>query len=180
MGSAWLRAECSIAHRASCELLGVAEDASLAEVREAYLRLARQTHPDCRSRRIADSSEMNTSEDYDEFSALHEAYRHLALNGGRGSQRNPRHEERLMLMPPDSQGNCKGEQAEDLQLFKARLLTVIREFGVKGFPVSSLRKKYAQVWSGAALPSPTDFGLRKGCGVLEMLRTVASDVVHIE
>lgn len=38
----------------------------------------------------------------------------------------------------------------------------------------------AQVWSGSALPEPKDFGLRKGCGLLEMLRHVAGDVLVVE
>ncbi|CAE8710947.1 unnamed protein product [Polarella glacialis] len=200
----WLRAECSAARAASCRVLGVDEDADSCVLREAYLRLIRCTHPDSRSRKTPEAAEVSGTEsaDFDDFTALHGAYRHLVREGGRGSQRNPRHEERLMLcdvggdssaplLPQPTSGMAQSEQREeqapgggpglaDIQLFKARLLTVICEFGSKGFPVSSLRKKYAQVWGGAALPRPADFGLRKGAGVLEMIRAVASDVVQVE
>ena len=37
------------------------------------------------------------------------------------------------------------EAQTEMQMFKSRLLTVIGEFGEKGLPLSSLRKKYAQV-----------------------------------
>eukprot|EP00971_Amphidinium_carterae_P310123 6162423-Amphidinium_carterae.1 len=52
---------------------------------------------------------------------------------------------------------CRRDQAaleacDAASNFKGRLLTVIKEFGAKGFPVSSLRKKYAQIkWDPSAL-----------------------------
>ncbi|CAJ1447368.1 unnamed protein product [Effrenium voratum] len=164
---AWLRSECSAARSISCAKLGLPEDADPAAIREAYLRLVRTVHPD---------SPLRLSEGYDEFSALHEAYRHLTKDQGQGNQSNPRHQERLMLQWDSQEPGFESEA----QMFKSRLLTVVGEFGDKGLPLSSLRKKYAQVWSGAALPAPTSFGLRKGCGLLEMLRHVAGDVLRVE
>lgn len=191
--AAWLRAECSAARAASCRVLGVAQDADERQLREAYLRLVRHAHPDSQRRGEAEEGGQEGGED---FVTLHLAYRHLVREGGRGSQRNPRHEARLALPPPpppppeqgerraegggEEEEEAGGGEDDDLCHFKARLLTVIREHGCKGLPVSSLRKKYAQVWSGAAMPAPTDFGLRKGCGLLEMVRSVASDVVRVE
>lgn len=163
----WLRNEMSTAKLSSCEVLGLREDADPQAIREAYLRLVRNHHPDSRQR---------CSEGYEEFSKLSEAYHHLTRQQGQGAQSNPRHQERLML-----QWIGHEEQPiSEMQMFKSRLLTVIGEFGEKGLPLSSLRKKYAQVWSGQALPEPRDFGLRKGCGLLEMLRHVAGDVLSVE
>ncbi|CAJ1388903.1 unnamed protein product [Effrenium voratum] len=159
---AWLRSECSAARSISCAKLGLPEDADPAAIREAYLRLVRTVHPD---------SPLRLSEGYDEFSALHEAYRHLTKDQGQGNQSNPRHQERLMLQWDSQEPGFESEA----QMFKSRLLTVVGEFGDKGLPLSSLRKKYAQ-----ALPAPTSFGLRKGCGLLEMLRHVAGDVLRVE
>ena len=74
----------------------------------------------------------------------------------------------------------EASEDDEMQMFKSRLLTVVGEFGEKGLPLSSLRKKYAQVWSGAQLPEPKDFGLRKGCGLLELLRHVAGDMLTVK
>ncbi|CAE8635785.1 unnamed protein product [Polarella glacialis] len=139
----WLRAECSAARAASCRVLGVDEDADSCVLREAYLRLIRCTHPDSRSRKTPEAAEVSGTEpvDFDEFTALHGAYRHLVRDGGRGSQRNPRHEERLMLcdvggdssarlLPQPTSGTAQFEQSEeqapgggpglaDIQLFKS-------------------------------------------------------------
>eukprot|EP00439_Symbiodinium_sp_Y106_P073860 s520_g14.t1 len=148
----WLRDECGAARAASCLKLGLREDADLHTIRQAYLRLAREA-----------------------------AYHHLTKLGGRGVQTNPRHQERLMLTWDGAVNHgMEGER---------------ERFGDKGFPASSLKKKYAQAAEGfvslgtlvrltslcaSALPAPSAFGLRKSCGLLELLRTVASDVVHIE
>ncbi|CAE7238812.1 ESPN [Symbiodinium sp. CCMP2592] len=164
----WLRDECGAARAASCLKLGLREDADLHTIRQAYLRLAREVHPDGRP---------GCCQSIEEFAALHAAYHHLTKLGGRGVQTNPRHQERLMLT---WDGAVNHRMESERERFKARLLTVVGEFGDKGFPASSLKKKYAQVFAGAALPPPSAFGLRKSCGLLELLRTVASDVVHIE
>ncbi|CAK9078561.1 Ankyrin-3 (ANK-3) (Ankyrin-G) [Durusdinium trenchii] len=158
----WLRQEMSTAKLSSCRRLGVPETASPEAIREAYLQLVRSHHPD--SRHCHDEGE--------EFSRLHQAYRHLTRDHGCGAQSNPRHEQY------GHEGDVEAQT--EMQMFKSRLLTVIGEFGEKGLPLSSLRKKYAQVWSGSALPEPKDFGLRKGCGLLEMLRHVAGDVLVVE
>ncbi|CAK9049053.1 unnamed protein product [Durusdinium trenchii] len=165
----WLRQEMSTAKLSSCRRLGVPETASPEAIREAYLQLVRSHHPD--SRHCHDEGE--------EFSRLHQAYRHLTRDHGCGAQSNPRHEQHLMLQwTYGHEGDVEAQT--EMQMFKSRLLTVIGEFGEKGLPLSSLRKKYAQVWSGSALPEPKDFGLRKGCGLLEMLRHVAGDVLVVE
>lgn len=199
--SAWLRHECSEARAASCRVLGVASDADQATIRAAYLQQIRATHPDgqahAQHRQLKDDEAVDggarRSHGLEEFVALHAAWRHLTVEGGRGAQRNPRHEARLMLAAAPFAEESRVEHSEDVEvnatdrseadeaaLFKARLLTVIREFGSKGFPVSILRRKYAQVWGGAALPNPATFGLRRGCGVLELVRHAAGDVVRVE
>ena len=64
---------------------------------------------------------------------------------------------------------------EELALFKARLVAVVLEFP-QGFPVSTLRRRYRQVW-GAELPPPAAFGCRR---LLQMLERVAGDVARVE
>mmetsp|Transcript_24245 Transcript_24245/g.46027 ORF Transcript_24245/g.46027 Transcript_24245/m.46027 type:complete len:472 (-) Transcript_24245:17-1432(-) len=175
--AAWLRSSCSEARRVSCRVLGVADDADSTAMRAAYLQRIRAVHPDsCR----------RESTGLDDFIELHSAYRHLVVEGGRGSQCNPRHVHYPMLTDLDYENPVLHERAANsdaldaTQLFKARLLAVIREFGTKGFPLSILRRKYSQVWAGSELPKPVDFGIKRKCGLLEMLKIVASDVVRVE
>lgn len=174
--AAWLRSSCSEARRDSCRVLGVADDADGAAMRAAYLRQVRAAHPDSRQRQ---------STCLDDFIQLHSAYRHLTIEGGRGSQCNPRHVHYPMLMDLDSgtlspqQRISNSDPSDATQLFKARLLAVVREFGTKGFPLSILRRKYSQVWAGSELPKPVDFGIKRKCGLLEMLKVVAGDVVEM-
>merc|ERR1712012_52746 len=119
-----------------------------------------------------------------DFSALHQAYRHLTVEGGVGFQRNAKHSVQLMLPPPESSQQTESEHntnialgirgldgEESAQNFKARLLAVVSDFGSKGFPASLLRRRYSQVWRGSAFPSPADFGIaKKVMGLLELLR----------
>ncbi|CAE7606090.1 MOCOS [Symbiodinium sp. CCMP2456] len=66
------------------------------------------------------------------------AYHHLTKLGGRGGQTNPRHQERLML-------TWDGAVSHGMEGERER-------FGDKGFPVSSLKKKYAQAAEACVCP----------------------------
>eukprot|EP00928_Gymnodinium_smaydae_P062311 TRINITY_DN46205_c0_g1_i1.p1 TRINITY_DN46205_c0_g1~~TRINITY_DN46205_c0_g1_i1.p1 ORF type:complete len:528 (-),score=79.52 TRINITY_DN46205_c0_g1_i1:26-1609(-) len=199
----WLRAHCSGRRAESCAILGVPLDCDAATLRSAYLERVRVAHPD---RALAPGKEDHDRDAIADFSTLHQAYRHLTVERGVGSQRNARHVLQLMLPPPaDWQGSspsintCKsaldveesvspdstdtqgeGDEAR-LKSFKARLLAVITDFGDKGFPASLLRRRYSQVWQGSTFPTPAEFGIsRKSVGLVEFLRLIAGDAVRVE
>jgi ankyrin repeat protein len=159
----YLRNHCSRERAQSCAVLGIPEDASDTEIRQAYLTAARKVHPD--------RSETSAPDDFD---AVQKAYKHLTVAKGRGSQSNPTHSLKLMLQV----SGVTSEQKED-DCFKARLVAVLLEYGEKGLDLSNLKKKWSQVWPDA--PFPAQERSTKGRGVLsEWIRQEAGDVVNLQ
>jgi hypothetical protein len=160
----YLRNHCSRERAQSCAVLGISEDASETDIRQAYLAAARKVHPD--------KSETSSSDDFD---AVQKAYQHLTLAKGRGSQSNPTHSLKLMLQV----SGVASEQKED-DCFKARLVAVLLEYGEKGLDLSNLKKKWSQVWPDS--PFPTQEKSAKGRGVVlsEWIRQEAGDIVDLQ
>ena len=158
----WLRgAEGSGARRRSLEVLGLlrpGQDVRSEEmvtddaIRRRYLDLARERHPDRQGGSGA------CVEGVRGFVRIQEAYEHLTLDGGRGRQCNPKFER---VMRIDRGEVRKGEGAvihdgddDGDDLFAARLLAVISDYGQVGFPVSRIVRRWDQVWPDRPFPTP--------------------------
>jgi hypothetical protein len=167
----WLRRECSPARIKSCDILGVGVDATDVEIRRAYLSKAKELHPD----RSGDKSVVVA------FDQIKNAYEHLTKDEGIGRQTNPTHSLNLMLGLSSKATDDKVLTPEDF--FKARLVSVLLEYGDNGLDLSNIRHKWTQVWPNT--PCPWDFvGMKQGRpkrkGVLlDYIRQNASDIVDV-
>ena len=165
----WCRAECSGARARSCIALGLPVNTTCqATIRAKFLELARRLHPD---KQVAAPSVAGASSDEsDAFEAIRAAYHHLTQEGGRGAQTNPTHCLRKMLMATqqaatkgDGDVGTDGADAAKAAAreFKAKLAAVCHEHGGAGVPLTLLRKKFAEVWRGEAVPHPSSLGLHR-------------------
>lgn len=167
----WLRRECSSARVKSCYILGVNPASNYEEIRQAYLRKAKQFHPD----RNGDES-MGPA-----FDELRQAYEHLTKENGVGKQTNPTHSLKLMLKVSNGATEVKALQQADF--FQARLIAVLLEYGDNGLDLSNVRRKWSQVWPNT--PCPWDevqasAGRQRRKGVLlDYIRKYASDIVDV-
>jgi ankyrin repeat protein len=114
----------------------------------------------------------------DEYSFLRiqTAYEHLMHHDGVGSQRNPKHESlRLLTASKEPIRKCSDtstnytydEKVDDStvhkvvdtedDLFVARILVVISDYGEKGFPVSCIAKRWNQIWPDRPFPTPEEY-----------------------
>lgn len=172
----YLRRECSVERRHSCAILGISWNATEAEIRKSYLSKAKECHPD---KKNID----NDSIDGDgKFAQLHQAYRHLMEEHGRGTQRNPAHSLHLMLqVANNSSGEAKNENdnnGDDSSCFKARLLAVLLEYEDKGMDLSNIKKKWNQVWG---VPFPEEYtSNQKKMSMSDVLLQRAADVIRLE
>ena len=114
----------------------------------------------------------------DAFVRIKEAYEHLIHQRGVGSQKNPKYEALQLLtaskaatkqnnIATDSETETKdcnddvsvsdNENAtgDDQDLFHARILAIVSDYGVKGFPVSAISKRWNQLWPDQ--PFPEDY-----------------------
>jgi hypothetical protein len=162
----YLRNHCSRERAESCDVLGVTEGASDAEIRQAYRSAARKYHPD----KCASTPPSSSSIDFD---AIVKAYQHLTLQQGRGSQSNPAHSLKLMLQQVSSSSSSSSSSSDaastlsvvaeekDDDCFKARLVAVLLEYGDRGLDLSNLKKKWQQVWPDTAFPVQRSTSLSK-------------------
>ena len=134
----YLRKECSMERLESFKMLGLEDNASRDEIRKAYLEKAKLFHPDKRCGEDCD----------DNFNQLRKAYEHLTLEGGISTkQKNPAHSINLLLEIQDSPTTTTITttiQKDDL--FKARILAVLLEYGDKGLNLANIPKKWDQIW----------------------------------
>ena len=181
----FLRDQCSGARSRSCEILGVSLSATREEIRRAYLSKARLHHPDSRRPCLNVDSQPSTITSPElSFDQIHEAYVHLFIENGVGKQSNPAHSINLMLTCV--RGTSKSNSAEDADdgscdIFKARFLSVLLEYGEKGVPLSNIGKKWRQVWPN--IPFPYDDwreGKQRKKGRLSVfIRHKANDICDI-
>jgi ankyrin repeat protein len=205
----YLRRECSLERLESFKVLGLEGklEATFEEIRRAYLERAKVFHPDAQLRRgdfdanenennnntgnIQNSDDMN----YD-FDHLRKAYEHLTLGGGIATkQHNPAHSINLLLemqastssstyltareSSDDNSKTIPGEVSDENDLFKARLLAVLLEYGDKGLNLANIPKKWDQVWPTIPFNSLFEGKKRKNGELLKMIKERAGDVVRI-
>ena len=98
------------------------------------------------------------------FRAIKAAFDHLVLRGGRGTQKNQKHA-RVELIAASNQAASDAKTATtddadpDLDLFQARLLTVLSDFGSKGFPIPGIAKRWNQIFPNE--PFPTEYIVKR-------------------
>jgi len=195
----YLREECSEQRQISCNILGVDLNASRSEIRRAYLEKVRLVHPDrvhtrnCRGidmehpndhtfdTRKRENGKNSVMHDFDE---VKEAYEHLIMKKGIGSQSNPLHSINLMLtinsnnLDTESKSEGENNESEKNDLFKARLLAVVLEYGDKGLALCNIKKKWNQVWPDIDFPSLDCIRRKKG-RLAQFIKTYAGDVVEL-
>lgn len=156
----WLVAEGSGARMRSYQLLGLASDASIDDLRRRYLDLAKRFHPDKKN------SDQGKDADHD-FIKIKEAYEHLTKEGGRGRQSNPKFDKVKLIADQRridealTKTNDGGKENRDYfrgdDLFSARLLAVISDYGDSGFPISLISRRWNQIWPDRPFPSPSEY-----------------------
>jgi hypothetical protein len=140
-------------------------DASLAVIRSAYLRKAKELHPDRNLDCLEGAGE--------EFTRVQQAYEHLTIGRGVGRQHNARHNLKAMIttiaetpilakkeeeisgvvkrnISADDSGYLRDEP---LLHFKACLLATLLDYGDGGMPISSLKKKWNEIWLERPFPN---------------------------
>jgi hypothetical protein len=177
----YLRRECSIERQESLRVLGLQgqENITTEEIRKAYLEKAKVFHPDSQNRE-RNSEKHNKKHD---FNSVRKAYEHLTNGGIATKQKNPSHSIELLLEMQSANStthaNLDNTQGGD-DLFKARLLAVLLEYGDKGLNLSNIPSKWNQIWGpDAPLDTFFDGGKRRPGALLKMIRSCAIDVVKI-
>lgn len=160
----WLLEECSTDRRRSCEVLGLDVTATDVEIRKRYGELARVFHPDRikydrgeHKTECCNDNEAGTGRD---FVAIQEAYDHLINHGGFGQQRNEKHYALKLLTRAgeDRKGSSdEHDGRDDDDLFTARILAIISDYGQKGFPVSNIVKRWNQIWADTPFRTPDHY-----------------------
>lgn len=182
----YLRRDASLEFQKSCVILGVNQNDyingkwDVDELRKLYLSLAKNVHPD----RVTD--------DGTRFQELKRAYEHLKSGGVATKQRNPTHCIKLLLEMNQNRANGIEEHEEkkveedisssetsihEMNLFKARLVSVLLEYGSKGLDLSNLIRKWNQVWPNN--PFPLAGKHRKKGQLLRFLQDHAGDVFTV-
>lgn len=163
----WLYQHGSLDREKSCTVLGVDVTATEDEIRARYKHLAKQYHPD---RCVKDKFFNSNKDEEDEFMKIKAAYEHLIHEGGVGTQANPKYEALKLLTaaavckvkhndnestPCHNENKAQQEDREDL--FHARILAIISDYGDKGFPISAIAKRWNQIWPDKPFPSPEQY-----------------------
>ena len=79
-----------------------------------------------------------------------------------------------------SSASAQAVPSDDNDLFKARLIAVLLEYGDKGLNLSNIPKKWDQVWPLIPFDSLFDGEKRKSGDLLKMIKKRAGDVVRIK
>ena len=136
----------------SYNVLGLDVGVDMDTVRSRYFELARLSHPD----KITQHNDEKKEDMVDEFVKIKAAYEHLTKEAGKGKQSNPKYSELKLLedhrrINPDNNGNGN----DDDDMFVARLIAVISDYGDDGFPVSLIARRWNQIWPDR--PFPTEY-----------------------
>ena len=201
----FLREQCSEERQISCRILGVDVNASRDEIRQAYLKKALLLHPDrlvVKKRNELKSTDCDKDSNHEnlqrsDFDTIKKAYDHLTINNGIGTQSNPSHCINLMLtinsknQHMNSEGETENREIEmnsnssERDVFKARLMAVVLEYGDKGLALCNIKKKWKQVWPTVDFPSTdnlrrhVDSGTRKKGRLAQYIEMNAGDVVEL-
>ncbi|GKY90869.1 hypothetical protein MPSEU_000059700 [Mayamaea pseudoterrestris] len=156
----YLRMHCSKQRVESCRILGLSLESAGDKValQKAFRKAAKQCHPDRRRALVEqDGSIERNGPSSDEFHLVAKAYRHLANENGNGTQANPAHSLKLMLLHVSGKDDAQYEkhlQQHDDTCFKTRLIAVLMEYGTQGLDLSNVKKKWKQVWPDTCFPKP--------------------------
>jgi len=179
----YLRSECSLERLESFKTLGIDVGASKEEIRSAYLDQAKVFHPDAKMKR-GEISSTDNDENHD-FDKIRVAFEHLTIDGGISKkQKNPAHSINLLLemqasIPSKQQSSNHSLSENDNDLFKARIIAVLLEYGDKGLNLSNIPKKWDQVWPDVPFESLFNGEKRKPGELLKLIKSRAGDVVSI-
>ena len=140
----------------SYNVLGLDVGVDMETVRSRYFELARLSHPD----KVGSNSDEKKEDIVDEFVKIKVAYEHLTKEAGKGKQSNPKYSELKLLEDHrrmKSDNNENGNDDDDM--FVARLIAVISDYGEDGFPVSLIARRWNQIWPQR--PFPTEYVTEK-------------------
>ena len=143
----WLLEHGSGDRAESYRILGLGVGADRDVVRRRYFELAKQQHPD-----KSDQSCNN------EFVKIKNAYEHLTKENGVGKQKNPKFDE-VKLLEDHRRISDNDTDKDGDDLFIARLIAVVSDYGDGGFPVSLIARRWNQIWPDR--PFPTDYVIEK-------------------
>ena len=146
----WLLEHGSGDRAESFRVLGLEIGADMDSVRRRYWELAREHHPD--KKHIHSNCNYISDED-NNFLRIKAAYEHLTKHNGMGKQKNPKYDEVKLLENHRASSSIATDNNDDL--FMARLLAVISDYGTDGFPVSLISRRWNQIWPDR--PFPTDY-----------------------
>ncbi|KAL7542106.1 hypothetical protein ACHAXR_011530, partial [Thalassiosira sp. AJA248-18] len=140
----------------SYKVLGLDVGAEMDVVRRRYMELARESHPDKANQLNNINDEKKVDFDND-FVKIKSAYEHLTKDGGMGTQKNPKYDELKLLEDHrrmnDTFDDSVKETNENDDLFMARLIAVISDYGDDGFPVSLIARRWNQIWPDRPFPT---------------------------
>ena len=148
----WLLEHGSGTRADSYRTLGLEVGADMDVVRSRYLELARAIHPDKQQREIDDE---NKEEIVDDFVKIKAAYEHLTKEGGIGQQKNPKFDELKLLEDHKlliDANNAERIDGSDDNLFMARLIAILSDYGDDGFPVALIARRWNQIWPDRPFP----------------------------
>ena len=134
----------------SFRVLGLDVGTDMDSVKRRYWELAREHHPD---KKQPQSNCNYISYEENNFLRIKAAYEHLTKHNGIGTQKNPKYDEVKLLEYHRAISNNATDSNDDL--FMARLLAVISDYGEDGFPVSLISRRWNQIWPDR--PFPTDY-----------------------
>ena len=135
----------------SYNVLGLDVGVDMETVRSRYFELARLSHPD----KINHHSDEKKEDIVDEFVKIKAAYEHLTKEAGKGRQSNPKYDELKLLEDHRRINPDNGNGNDDDDMFVARLIAVISDYGDDGFPVSLIARRWNQIWPDR--PFPTEY-----------------------
>ncbi|KAL7518723.1 hypothetical protein ACHAWX_003534 [Stephanocyclus meneghinianus] len=141
----WLLEHGSGDRAESYTILGLKDGADIETVKRRYWELAREHHPDKKP-----WQNLENKCHADSFIRIKAAYEHLTKENGIGKQKNPKYDELKLL-----EHSFSVRDGDNEDLFIARLLAVISDYGDQGFPVSLISRRWNQIWPDR--PFPTDY-----------------------
>ena len=148
----WLLEHGSGDRAESYKILGLEVGVGMDVVRKRYMELARMNHPD----KIMCDNDEKKDDVVDDFIKIKQAYEHLTKENGIGTQKNPKYDELKLIECQKEMKDASGcDDGDDDDLFVARLIAVITDYGEKGFPVGLLSRRWNQIWPDR--PFPTEY-----------------------